>query len=911
MFSFNFVNNSFWIDFSHGDPVNIIKSFNYIVENIKFSDSNNITIIVDNLPDLYVSSLFSYAFADSVNSLKIRKCKIISFGIHEINKTFLDKISMKYESIVIPEFQKNDVVELMQLFQAPKTLIADKTSNFFLELTGKKPAALVIILQYLKSNKWNIDSERFTNILTLNVEELNHEINSVVKSTIKDEKTRELLYRISFVGHSITRKELESIANIEPSINMIGERLESLKGIWISGNSNISTTGILRNLSNDNLNDAIKINIYDTIANSILSKHTLDQLDVSRLICHLVGAKRINEAGQVYVSAMQNLYENEIDYNDSFIFVDMWSDIPLPVEMDDRLKAVIRLSQILYNVRRNKTSTYAECDLIELSKKNDTIRELMVAGGTILLNKNHQTAMTLINAANVQGLPNVFQLTEYLEEGAIESITTIMFHELNSLSDMESWLTFVKTNITVSMIEKMETSQFSDIFKHGFEKVRLSISDTDINEFISIINDIYEYALSNSWYHLMAGCIITLLRIESINKNGYENSKLMSDSYLQNTSNEILLANINYQIGLLGVDNKDYSFAIKSLCKSSSFTSGLDVLEKIMCCVNCYICFANTSMMPEAESAINQALTMISTNSDIDEIIRRDILIKIHFERIIFYYLYNNFSNCIDSLEYINNYFKNNAIEGNEHYIAIASYCLMYMHADLLKNKPPKHLGDEEYVAPYVGFMWNQENSEAFKQLNIENKMVSVLVLSAQLFDHYGEYEKSLELSVYSAKKILTQNKDSIIYLFLNHNGFIIYKLFQYKKYDLATSLLQGVLEYCSTISLGETLINNVILQFSIFFAENIRILPECVESFKGCTPSEAIATKWDAWVDIIEKLIGDQDTITWLTRGNEFHILNDYCTHAVCYIFAALNADFKQVLNIYLIILSPFFPIQ
>ena len=62
---------------------------------------------------------------------------------------------------------------------------------------------------------------------------------------------------------------------------------------------------------------------------------------------------------------------------------------------------------------------------------------------------------------------------------------------------------------------------------------------------------------------------------------------------------------------------------------------------------------------------------------------------------------------------------------------------------------------------------------------------------------------------------------------------------------------------------------------------------------------------RWNAWLEIIELSIQKNNARQLVSKGHEYHHKNDSLLQAVCYIGATVEADFKDLLNLYLIVLS------
>lgn len=900
------LNSSLWMDFSLGNEINIIRSFEIIFKNIETNFLPNNTVIIDNLPELTLSSPFTNLFKPFVCSLKNKGFKIISFGNYGIPTAIFSHDTLTLHSMKLPEFCTDDVIEIMESLNAPAPLTSNRASEFFLELSGKKPAAIMIILHYLKSNHWDINSENFTKLLNLDIEELRDQIGNIITTTISDEKTRELLYRISLVGHSINHDELNAIANIEPQINLVGERINNLKSIWVSGDQSLTVNGLIRNFARDNIDKKTNIAINNIIANSILAKRTLDQIDTNNLICHLIAADRINEAGRIYITAMKSMCEDRIEYNETFLFSKIWYGMSLPENMDELIKALIRFYQIQYDAIWGKKSDYAISDLIRISDKNSIARGLMLAGGALLILSNHEVAITLITEASNQGVNIEPKLFSEIDIDPIEAIFALMFISMDNLKDIADWFSFVKNNITDDIIQKLESSEYLHFFHTGLEKVRVKTSKSEISILIKITEELKEYAFIHKWTHLLIGCNITLMRIEGINNCNYIRSKELFKKYITESDNDSFCANMQYCIGLLAVDNNDYDFSIKNLCSASELEKGLDDVDKIICCVSCSIVFSNMQMWHEAQASLKQALILCNVSQSIEQDIQQEFLLKIHFERLICFYLSGFISEVLDSLDFICDFFQKNDIEENKIFIAVVCHFLTYIVADLLKKNPPKYLAEEEYVPPKVGYMWHQNRETDIKCDNNDQKNIIIFILSAQLFDHYGEKGRALKYLKYSASKLLTYHKNETIYLNISLESYPIYELLNQNDYKTACDIFVNMINYfAESQELATLLIKYDLAKFSFYLVYNKQHIKKIYNCLIEYTVSDKIKDLWCSWLESIELFINSTDGQMLIEKANKFKENNESYSQLMCYIFATDYCELKPLLELYLIVFS------
>ena len=77
------------------------------------------------------------------------------------------------------------------------------------------------------------------------------------------------------------------------------------------------------------------------------------------------------------------------------------------------------------------------------------------------------------------------------------------------------------------------------------------------------------------------------------------------------------------------------------------------------------------------------------------------------------------------------------------------------------------------------------------------------------------------------------------------------------------------------------------------------------IEELKKTSISSNLKEKWDAWLEIIELSIQKNNARLLVSKGHEYHQANDCLLQATCYIGATAEANFKDLLNLYLVVLS------
>ena len=78
------ITNALWIDFSIGNPIGILKSFDIIFNN-QISELEIGCVIIDNLPQIVVANNLTPLISSFINKLNQNGIKIITLGVHSSN----------------------------------------------------------------------------------------------------------------------------------------------------------------------------------------------------------------------------------------------------------------------------------------------------------------------------------------------------------------------------------------------------------------------------------------------------------------------------------------------------------------------------------------------------------------------------------------------------------------------------------------------------------------------------------------------------------------------------------------------------------------------------------------------------------------------------------------------------------
>lgn len=323
-------------------------------------------IVLDDFPKLSVQSCFFQSFVDFIEILEKKSIKIITIQNEKITDDVLEYFKRElFSNFKIEDIVENDVYTFLDLYGIEKDTVSKREIEMIFVICKKKIYLLNQLFHYFKTNNWNISSCILDTILQENKTISNNKLQLLLLDKITDIQSRELLYRLSQIIEPISYDTLIKIANIEPAIININEVLSKLINIWITEtennryciNANIKKTAAL------NISEKMKITVNSILADEIIDKKTLNQLDICNAIIHCCLSDRYDDAANIYIIAIETLIK-ENAYSEDYLFTRIWKNMKLPKKISFNLQLDIRIRQIIYFKQQNISIK----ETIELSK---------------------------------------------------------------------------------------------------------------------------------------------------------------------------------------------------------------------------------------------------------------------------------------------------------------------------------------------------------------------------------------------------------------------------------------------------------------------------------------------------------------------------------------------------------------
>lgn len=160
--------------------------------------------------------------------------KVLSTSSRRIPASLLDQMGKGTGQRNVPEFNEQEKIELFHLFGAPERMLTKSFVDFAGGIAKNHPALLVSLARFLKGRSWRMDESAWDALFhsTYN-QDLKIETEEILKHTVEDEASRNLLYRLTVATTAFSEDDVVKVAEVEPAISLPLERFHEAIGSWI------------------------------------------------------------------------------------------------------------------------------------------------------------------------------------------------------------------------------------------------------------------------------------------------------------------------------------------------------------------------------------------------------------------------------------------------------------------------------------------------------------------------------------------------------------------------------------------------------------------------------------------------------------------------------------------------------
>ena len=332
-------------------------------------------LVISKLADGFICRNVSAADLENV----IRLCQqelqtgkhpiIITPSPLDLNTSLVDTACL--EQVEVPLLSEKETVELINTY-APR---ADYAKFIWAHSYGH-PVLVKTLCAYLVSCNWVVDEKVFGKMLDYSFDhQLSRSLADLIQKMIPDAENRSLLNRIMLFKSNFRKDDVMALASIEPAISEPRTRLLTLQSGWITEkDGTYKVTPLYDKAWTPDMNhDCYKKCNWMLASRILLKPNALNELDVLHYIIYAQNAEKYDEAALMYIRALEKIKKEDI--GKLTILPSMWVDVPLPKQINEHLRIVIRTQQLLtfahLSDAKKKFILRDLCQIVDGSKESE------------------------------------------------------------------------------------------------------------------------------------------------------------------------------------------------------------------------------------------------------------------------------------------------------------------------------------------------------------------------------------------------------------------------------------------------------------------------------------------------------------------------------------------------------------
>ena len=275
------------------------------------------------------------------------------------------------EQVNVPLLTEEETRELINTYSPPKDY-----SRFIYAHSSGHPVLVKALCTYLSSCNWVVDEAVFGKMLSYSFDhQLSRTLAEMMLRMIPDPDSRSLLNRMMLVKNAFNMEDVLALANVPPIISDPKSRLLVLQPGWVSEENGVyKVTPLYDKVWTPDMSKDCYIACNWLLASRVLSnKKTLGEQDVLHYILYAQNAGHYEDAGRMFLKAMNSVTSGDV--KKLLILPSMWVDTPLPKQMSERLRIVIRIQQLLLfddlSAAKKDFLLKDLCQLVDSSEKGE------------------------------------------------------------------------------------------------------------------------------------------------------------------------------------------------------------------------------------------------------------------------------------------------------------------------------------------------------------------------------------------------------------------------------------------------------------------------------------------------------------------------------------------------------------
>jgi hypothetical protein len=347
-------------------------------------------VVIEDLPRLAGADPLSERLMDLVEAARDSDVHLLttsSFPMADILQTSLGEGTI--HTMGMPSLTDEEARAILDSHGAPDHLLTPSFVRGTNNLARRHPLLLAAVCRYLAQRGWQFRSEQFDELLRgRHAEGIGRDTVERLLNTVEDDRSRELLYRLTLVHGNFSREDARALAAIDPRVDHCQERLHALIGHWVQvdARGRLLVSPVVDAVGSDDLAPLVRRRCLRKLGVRLIRGRPIGPDELCSAVTYFTQAGSYDRAGLLLLQALSHL--KDLDHQvDPRGVLSLWYGVPLPERMDLGIRIYLRAHQFLVRSKYGRSTEGLLDDIDELSRRATEKEGWGVLGAAALIGR--------------------------------------------------------------------------------------------------------------------------------------------------------------------------------------------------------------------------------------------------------------------------------------------------------------------------------------------------------------------------------------------------------------------------------------------------------------------------------------------------------------------------------------------
>ena len=346
-------------------------------------------IVLDDLPPMTGGDALVQRLELLARACRDTGVRMVTTSVNQLPGVLLRSARGIVSPQAAPPLSELDALEILRGQGAPPEIVGDlERIRFLNNVSRQHPALFAALVAYLQDHDWSLTDQQLSELMQGRFAgSVNEETIGRLLTTVTDELSRDLLYRLTLTFGAVDMETVHLLASVSPAVPRPRERVTALTGLWLQRETaqTLRISPLISVLRNGDLAEDVEQGCHRALAQQTMRKGKLNTNDLRNAITHFAAAQDHEEAVLLLLWSLAHIHvalqTQEISIHEAKRsgLLDLLWQTPVPDTVSLNSRLLLRAYQVLLGTEMGTDLTYVVEDLSRL------IGEAGVAEATGLL----------------------------------------------------------------------------------------------------------------------------------------------------------------------------------------------------------------------------------------------------------------------------------------------------------------------------------------------------------------------------------------------------------------------------------------------------------------------------------------------------------------------------------------------